>query len=281
MGKPPTIKTPEKSSGKLWNKDYSRGLVAFTIIFLSFGILFLMLVIQSNETSNAIEKIALIADQSNFAEKAKSINETFAQIEKSNQNVFNMMLPMLGAWVGAVVAFYFGSRNLEKAQEVITNLSKSNTDKTISQIMSDLITKSPKSLAILKFTLTDELAKIKSALSEFGNIVIIDGNGKPIGILYKSDFYKSQVDYPDEWKTAKTLQDFIVNNPDKLTDQITNKNWTKDGVVNFAILSLQDTIESAISKFKAINNTSLDVRGIVMSEEIMIAIVNQSIAYDH
>src|SRR5215469_13722187 len=53
------------------------------------------------------------------------------KIDTSNQTIFNILLPIFGAWVGVVVAFYFGSSQAKKAQDALTEQAKSAHDTLI------------------------------------------------------------------------------------------------------------------------------------------------------
>jgi len=237
-----------------------------------------MLFIQLYEINSAADKIGSAINQENFTERTNAVSESFAKLEKSNHDVFNMLLPMLGAWVGAVVAYYFGSKNLDKAYETFSDVSKSHSDKKILEIINEIVTKHPDSMEIAKVKLNDKLKDVEKSLKEYGNVVVVDDKEKPLGVLYKEDLSDYRLNHISDWQDKKLEE--IINTPDELKDSISGKSWTKDGVRNFATLTLQDSVQDAISKLDAIKSKNPDVRGIIMTVNKMIGIVNFSILHE-
>jgi predicted transcriptional regulator len=94
--------------------------------------------------------------------------------------VFNALLPLIGTWVGAILAFYFGKDNFETAARV----SLSSQDKLRSTLVKNVMI--PKSKL---FFVDDQTTKLKHALDELKQrklrrLPVLDKTGKPLYMIY-------------------------------------------------------------------------------------------------
>jgi len=248
--------------------------LAVLIIAPAFVLIGTMLFMNHSLTSEFTEK--LTAENQNATVIEKRL-EAFKEIERSNETIFNILLPVFGAWVGAVVAFYFGSVNLDKAQQTVEvvqqtlaeSLSKQAPDISISE----LLEKSPMSRQVITSTLQEELKLIEKKGEMFGNVVVVNDQKEPIGVLYIADLYKVNEKWDDVIKST-TLGDFIDKN--ELVDRLTGLRWTEEGVKNYASLSLENKISEARQKLNAIKSNDNEVCGIVLQDGKVIAIVNNN-----
>jgi hypothetical protein len=113
------------------------------------------------------------------------------------------------------------------------------------------------------------------------NVLVVDDNDKPLGILYRWELpkYVGVSIYADtDANDTKKLSDVI----EKITeDYVTRSPWSKDkGVKNYATLSLKDNLLQAKEKMEEMAQSHdhlLSVRGLVEDKELkVIAIINFS-----
>jgi len=108
--------------------------------------------------------------------------------------------------------------------------------------------------------MSDELKKFREKMEEITNVIVIDDNDKPLGIIFKWELKES-------WKDSARLVDHI-NSVGK--DYITKTEWTIDGVTNFASLSKKDTLLDAKKRMDGITQSidnRLSARGLVFDDE--------------
>lgn len=76
-----------------------------------------------------------------------------------------MILTLFGAWIGAVLAFYFGSQSLDKAYTSLRQAQDSINNLVLDgglagSKVSEIIAKNPDSLKLLKFKLTEKITRL-------------------------------------------------------------------------------------------------------------------------
>jgi hypothetical protein len=86
-----------------------RFLLAAIIVGSAFALIGVMLAIHWSTVSTVIRNASNVTNLTNVLDS----------LDKSNQTLFNILLPVFGAWVGVVIAFYFGSEQAKKAQETL------------------------------------------------------------------------------------------------------------------------------------------------------------------
>lgn len=118
-------------------------------------------------------------------------------IVKSTDNtlgVFNILLPVLASWVGTVLAFYFGRRNFESANQQVRQLVDKITSKQISEEQPvSTIMRGKDNLTAFKIdkTQTIQTTKLSDLLKLFTDkntrLPIIDADEKPLYMIHKTN----------------------------------------------------------------------------------------------
>jgi len=118
------------------------------------------------------------------------------QFKDTSQLVFNSLLPLLGTWVGTVLAYYFSRKNFESASQSVERMVTATTEQRLGQLFvqkemlsSRQITvyqippgKSPKDALLkeLRIKLGDKITRIP----------IVDSNGVVLYIVHQSGLFK-------------------------------------------------------------------------------------------
>lgn len=258
--------------------------LAMLVILGSFILISYMLV-QQNQTT---ERFFNIIESKNF-DSATSTNlvGAFEKIDKSNQTVFNIMLPVFSAWVGVVIAFYFGSRNLDKAQEATEKaqkvISKLVEGKGGDITLEELLRLHPESKNVQIVELKDYVKVVEVKAKVFGNVVVVD-KGKILGVLYLKDLEEVKEDKRNDYQD-KTLKEFFADKDVNVKDHVIGLTWKETGLKkeNYARLSYQDKISEVRTKMEQIKPElkvgesqvgELDVLGLVFEKEKLEAAIN-------
>ena len=146
----------------------------------------------------------------------------------ASQTVTTAVLPLLGAWVGAVIAFYFSGKNLETATNSVRTLFGQMTSqeklKTIS--VREKMIQRYEMFIVKESEAVKSLADILKALKESDKglrIPVLDDQGRPKYIIHRSsiDKYLAEryLESVQGGKTSKdlTLADLINSNPELKT----------------------------------------------------------------
>jgi len=263
-----------KNSAKgLRGKRFFIALVVVSAAFSLIGIMLYQQYLTSEHFFSVIESEKF--DNST----STALVAAFEKIDKSNQTVFNYILPVIAAWLATVLTFYFTSRNLdkvqdanEKAQEIISKLA---TGKGGDITLEELLKLYPESKNVQKVEFKDKVNVVETKAKVFGNVVVVDQK-KILGVLYLKDL-KVTKDNQD-----KTLKEFLKDGDVK--DHITGKNWDvkkSKGLEeeNYAKLSYQDKISEARIKMEQVKPKEeklgeLDVLGLVFENENLEAAIN-------
>src|SRR5205823_11554440 len=91
-----------------------------------------------------------------------------------------------------VIAFYFGSKQAEIAQETLAKTISSDEEKLVALKVQAILDKYPETQNPITVKLTDP---IKDVLATFAStrgkslteVLVVDKDNKPVGILYKSE----------------------------------------------------------------------------------------------
>jgi hypothetical protein len=114
----------------------------------------------------------------------------------TSQLVFNSLLPLLGTWVGTVLAYYFSRKNFESASQSVERMVTLTTEQRLGQLLVQKemlrpgqITvfqippgKSPKDVLLkdLRIKLGDKITRIP----------VVDSNGVVLYIVHQSGLFK-------------------------------------------------------------------------------------------
>jgi len=248
--------------------------LAMTVVLASFLLIGYML----SQQEVIVKQTFQLATTANL-DNATSANliTLFEKLDKSNQTIFNILLPVFSAWVGVVLAFYFGTRSLDKAQEVNERaqeiISKLATGKGGDITLEELLKLYPESKNVQIVKLDYEVEAVKGQAKVFGNVVVIDDKKKILGVLYLKDLVDAEKERTGEKKKGEKLKDFFTNAKPK--DNIIDQTWEKKRLEkeNFARLSFQDKISEARTKMEKISKER-DVLGLIIEKDEVEAAIN-------
>jgi hypothetical protein len=140
----------------------------------------------------------------------------------ATQTVLNSILPLIGAWVGAVIAFYFSGKNLEKATDSIQKLIGQMTPQQKLQSIPVKDKMIPKDKIFFK-TLPETSINLLKVLQELDaankgkRIPVFDDKGRAKYIIHRSliDRYLTDKCVDPKRVTPKdlTLQNLIDDSP--------------------------------------------------------------------
>lgn len=142
------------------------------------------------------------------------------------KDVLNILLPVVGTWIGTVLAFYFTKENFEAASKSMTELTKHVTsgNRMGSFKATDKMIHAS-SMVSLKITFNgddpDTALKLHDALvliekTQKTRLPVIDENSNAVRyVVHKSLFdeyiNKNRINVDDIGDTAPKLQDFLTN----------------------------------------------------------------------
>jgi CBS domain len=241
-------------------------LLAVAIIIPAFILIGYMLSIQDN-TSRMIANNLFSNTSQLSGSNLTNVREMISEFDRSNTTLFNILLPVFGAWVGVVVTFYFGSEQARRAQEAIVQ-ALSPEAKLSAIKVEQALSRFEETKKISTVTLKDKIIDVRKKLENWSNVLVLDDNGKPFGILYKADLYsqkdiaKSNVgDFDDD-----TLENFIADK--ELIDHITKRKWEKDKPIkNFATISPENSLLHARERMYGVSTTDVDVLCVVVDKD--------------
>ncbi|KAA2280476.1 hypothetical protein [Candidatus Nitrosocosmicus sp. SS] len=196
--------------------------------------------------------------------------KAFDSINTSNQNLFNALLPLFGAWIGAIIAFYFGTKNMDKVYDSLSNTQKSlveaTTNKKItSESLAEIISKNSDSLNIRKVKLGNTIKEAVDQAGILSNVLLIDDNEQPLGLLFISDVTSRVSKDEIEAKYSKTsVKDFLQQF--EVLDNITKQKWTVAGVKNYVVVKITDSAKETAQKLQE-SGFGLSARGVILNNE--------------
>jgi len=259
--------------------------IAVMIIVPAFVLIAFMLFMQLTMSNTTFDSINDIISKNMTQQQTKDAVRAFEDINKSNQTVFYTILPILSALVGAVVAFYFGDKNLQAAHDIFGKTQKSfektqatlvkalsKEEKLVKITIEKLMENQPLTKDVKTTTMDERLDKAYEKLKDIPNLVIVDDKKKPLGIIYRWELtvppgetsYKKDMKIKD-WISEKTRLDYILKTK-----------WTTKGIENYASLMPDHTLKKAKELMdKVKTDRDLSVRGLVFDEEEkIIGIIN-------
>lgn len=170
------------------------------------------------------------------------------QFAQTSQLVFNALLPLLGTWVGTVLAYYFSRKNFESASQSVERMVTLTTEQRLGQMFVEKEMMRPGQITVCQIptgkTPKDILVKdLRSKLGEkITRIPIVNANGVVLYIVHQSGLFKFLAEQALAGKAADieklTLQDLV--------DDAELKNW----VANIAYISEQASVAEAKGKME-------------------------------
>jgi hypothetical protein len=238
--------------------------LALAIIIPAFILIAYMLSIQDNTSKMLVDKLF---PKGTTASNPTNRTEMIAEFNRSNTTLFNILLPVFGAWVGVVVTFYFGSEQARRAQETLAQaLSPEAKLSTIK--VEQALSRFKELNNVNTITMKDKISDVRDQLEKWSNVLVLDDKGKPFGMLYKADLYSQKDIATSNVETFKedTFDNFISNHD--LVDHITKTKWQKDNQVkNFATIDADNNLSHARERMYGISTTDLDVFCIVVDKD--------------
>lgn len=170
------------------------------------------------------------------------------QFEETSRLVFNALLPLLGTWVGTVLAYYFSRKNFESASQSVERMVTLTVEQKLGQIFVEKEMMRPGQITLYQIP-AGKMPKdvlLKDLRSKLGGkitrIPIVDSNGVILYIVHQSGLFKFLAEKALQGKAADidklTLQD--------LADDAELTNW----VANIAYVSEQASVADAKNKME-------------------------------
>jgi hypothetical protein len=259
---------------KLSLKDVGQTWLALLIIVPAFGLISYMLLIQQITINDALSSVR----------GQTSVDETltgfYREINQANQTMFALMTTVFGAWVAAVVAFYFGTKSLAKTQDSLDKQTEAirealpSQQKLSSMTVQQLLDEYPTAKEVEKVDMQTKIGKIKKIFKDkkdLTNVLVVGDDERPRGLLYSADLPKlpNVGESEDPTYDALMLRERITNITD---DFVTHSPWNPTpwnpttGVKNYAELLLTDNLQIAQSAMQAKANGP-KVRGVVLDTQ--------------
>jgi len=138
-----------------------------------------------------------------------------AKSEKA-QLVLSAVLPLIGTWVGTVLAFYFSKDNFESSAQYALEFAQSVTPQQ--QLRSTSVASAMVPLSRLYYK-TDKAESLKAILVELDardlkRLPILDSAGLPVALVYKEDIldflFRSTPGYTVTEQNEKSLGDLLI-----------------------------------------------------------------------
>jgi hypothetical protein len=254
--------------------------LALLIIIPAFVLIFYMLSIQHGTINDALSSVRA-ADNSVNDSRIETLTGFYRELNQSNQNMFALMTTVFGTWVGAVVAFYFGSKSLSRSQDSLDKVQRSQgeaikkaltpQEKLSSMTIEQLLDENPTAKNVITVTMQTTVGAIRKIFTEnkdLTNVLVVDSSQKPLGLLYKDDLAElhNKEEKPGDID-GKQLEECIENIKE---DFVTHRPWNKTtGVKNYAELLLTNNLQIAQSAMQ----TKADgpkVRGVVLDTQLRV-----------
>lgn len=175
-----------------FSMKHRRFFLAIFVVAPSFIIIGLMYHTQQSTSTETIDTIhKLIEKNATDTPTITAVGEIFDDINTSNQTFFNILLAVFAAWVGTIIAFYFGSENLQQAQQTLRDsltAKQQLSKKTIENLLGEL----DEATNVISVTMEDKIIDVRKKLQESTNVVVVNAKDKglPIGVLYRWDLAK-------------------------------------------------------------------------------------------
>ena len=252
--------------------------IAAILIIGAFASIIMILAIHMYTSSIIINEYQ---KKANDSAAMTNLSNAYKDINASNLNVFSIIFSLFGAWVGAVLAFYFGAQSLErahdslnKAQQSINNIVSDNKMATLT--VSEVIEKNPDCKNILPLTFDKPVNEIVKGAKDkdYKFVMIADSDNSPTtvhGLLFISDLKgdKSEKDLESE---TRSLRQFLEDSQTNIIDNITKQKWTTQGVQNFVPTTLDENLKALYEKMIK-KDPSLSVRAVVFDKNKAIATI--------
>jgi hypothetical protein len=250
-------------------------------VIVTVVIIHLYTVWQNHQTFTVMfDKLArnISTDSQSTKELFESFQNYYREANASNTNLLSILLPVIGAWVGAILAFYYGAKNMEKMTETIKATVLPTEDEKLARVkVGDILDKFPEYKNVITAKISDPVGTNYSKTTEKStNILLLDDNGVPLGIIYKTDFTRNTARTEEQIKgDNSTFRDFfssMATAETPIKDLIKGEVWTEKGVDNYAHINKNDSLLQARIKMKEISPRQ-EIKGVVLDGEKILGII--------
>ena len=165
------------------------------------------------------------------------------------EKIFSMVIPMLGTWVGTVLAYYFSGENFEKANQSMNQLVEQMKDRKLQQtgVSEAMISRNLMEVVILADggdgsninLLTDVIGRLSSTVTR---IPVLSGTGIAKYIIHQSLLYKFITEKTIE--STEQNKSFDVSNQ-TLKDFLDYRQMRTDVERTFAFVSVDASLADA------------------------------------
>jgi hypothetical protein len=244
--------TPEKNGS--WDNGGWGGWVAFGIVLITCVILIVLLVKSKGGTKTVPSadelrgKLAQVVTMwamavivilgiimlliTGYHAVLANNKEARDQFIDTGKYIFAAIVPVVAAWVGTVMAFYFGKENFKAATDSMSQIARQFTSQDklgqtpvekIGKAISDIDTlRVPEGKTNADINLEDVRAKMVTPSPPFERLPILTAKGAPHMVVHRSvltDFLLKKKEDPDAAVKAKTAKDF------SLSELVTDQSW--------------------------------------------------------
>jgi hypothetical protein len=257
-------------------KDVGQTWLALLIIVPAFILIAYMLWIQQGTINDALSSVRNLNSNATTPDsRIDTLTGFYREMNQSNQNMFALMTTVFGAWVAAVVAFYFGTKSQAKTQDALEKALSPKEKKLSSMTVQQLLDEYPTAKEVEKVDMQTKIGKIKKIFKDkkdLTNVLVVGDDERPRGLLYSADLRQLPSVGENEDLPAYDelmLKERINNIRD---DFVTHSPWNPSpwnpttGVKNYAELSLIDNLQIAQSAMQA-KADGPKVRGVVLDTQ--------------
>lgn len=269
--------------------------LAMIIIIGSIVIMLFLVFIHLNTLSESQKTFTAMFNQAaenkslSTMDLFESFQNYYREANASNINLFTVLLPVIGAWVGAILAFYYGNKNIEKVTESMTETIKAaaNPEEKLANLkVWQILERYRQYKEVIKAKISESVGDGYSLITRPAtNLLLTDDNNKPLGILYKTDLTRNTSLTEDDISAeTSSFSDFFKamkkgepnaqppKPPTPIVDLITEKEWSDQGVQNYAEIDKDFTLLQARDKMKA-QSTKQEIKGLVLEGDKVIGII--------
>jgi hypothetical protein len=118
------------------------------------------------------------------------------QFKDTSQLVFNSLLPLLGTWVGTVLAYYFSRKNFESASQSVERMVTLTTEQKLGQLLVQKEMLSPREITVYPIPAgkSPKDVPLKDLRGKLGDkitrIPVVDSNNVVLYIVHQSGLFK-------------------------------------------------------------------------------------------
>jgi hypothetical protein len=167
-----------------------------------------------------------------------------AQFAESSRLVFNALLPLLGTWVGTVLAYYFSRKNFEAASQSVERMVTLTTEQKLAQILveKEMIRAAQMTVHQIPSGKSAKDVPLKELRAKLGGRItrmpILDPNGVVQYIVHQSGLFKFLADKALGGMAPADIEKLSLQD---LVDDAELKNW----VANIVYVSEQASVGDA------------------------------------